>query len=240
MSRTSTPVPEHFPLNTLGPALKELRAPTGAFDPAGPWQQAYGVYTLAGRTGRVGRLLLRRRAGQKGNVAIDVRYDKLSNAGRQEVTATMHTRDGLLSKPLRWTFEYRLLDPAGKPIPHTHLKKTAVVKDGQLEIKDAHGMRRAAVAGEYTLHWALFDAVQRLPREKTQPAHFTLIDHFDQVKPKQVLSFRKATNVRVGGEQLRLYAYDHVGAGCVPWVYWVDSAGRLLAAVSGLEAYLLA
>jgi hypothetical protein len=232
-------IPEHFPLDTLGPHLKKLSPRDGPFDPRKPSEQAYGVYTLAGRGGRVGRLLLRRRVGGKGNVALDLQYEKALMGGSQKIAATMHTRDHILAMPRRWSFEAHLVDGGGKPIEHTRLSKSARATDGAIEITDGTQAKRLTVPGDYTVNWALFDAVQRLPGERTKPLRFTLIDHFDQLKPNHTLSHRTTADVTVGGHTLRLLAYDHVGQGIVPWVYWLDETKRLVVAVSGLEAYLL-
>ena len=66
------------------------------------------------------------------------------------------------------------------------------------------------------------------------------------VSPSEFLSddvveqaYRLSADVLLAGQPVRLHAYDHLGEGIVPWIYWVDDRGRLLLAVSGLEAYLL-
>jgi len=66
-----------------------------------------------------------------------------------------------------------------------------------------------------------------------------MLDHFDQVKPGQSISYRTTIDVMLGGRAVRLHGFDHLGEGIVPWVYWVDDQGRLLFAVSGLAGYLL-
>jgi hypothetical protein len=232
------PLPE-FPLDTLGLGVGKLRSPGGAFEPRKPWEQTWGVYTLAGRAGRAGQLSIRRRVGALGNVALDVAYAKLCTGGRQKVAATLHTRDGALSTPLRWSFEAELLDAAGKPVPQTRVERTATAKGKTVEISGPPARRVLEVDGAYTVNWAVFDAVQRLPRERTAALGFTLIDHFDELKPGHTLAWRKTVEVAAGGRRLRLHGYDQVGEGVVPWVYWVDGAGRLVCVVAGLEAYLL-
>ena len=115
-----------------------------------------------------------------------------------------------------------------------------VFRDGTIVIQDPHETKALPVAGPYTLNWCLFDAVQRLPREKTQPLGFTLIDHFDEPKADCTLAFRKRMDVAVaGGRTIATYSYDQLGRGNVPWVYWVDDRGRLLFVAAGLEAYAL-
>lgn len=41
------------------------------------------------------------------------------------------------------------------------------------------------------------------------------------------------------GEKVTLHAFEQLGEGIVPWVYWTDDLGRLLLVVAGLEVYVL-
>jgi len=146
--------------------------------------------------------------------------------------------DNRLSTPQRWQFNRRVIGEQSV-VPGTQLLKSATFAQGKIEIGAGRTTRRIAMPGPYTLNWALFDAVTRLPREQTEPIEFTLIDHFDQVKPNHRLSFRETVDATFSTKPITLHAYDHVGEGILPWVYYVDPAGRLLAAISGLEGYLL-
>jgi len=227
-----------FPLCTFPNVHKLLSPPEGPFDAAGPWKANYGIYTLAGRPGRLGSLSLRRHVGGQGRVAIDLQHRKRLTGGEAILTAKLQLATGnRLSTPVRWQFSRRVTAEQGL-VPGTQLAKSAVFASGKIEIGDGRTTRRIAMPGAYTLNWALFDAVTRLPREQTEPIEFTLIDHFDQVKPNHRLSFRESVDVTFSGKPVTLHAYDHLGEGIVPWVYHVDDAGRLLVAVSGLEGYL--
>jgi len=235
---------QKYPLRSLAPVLRKFQPPAGPFDPAGSWQQTYGVYTLAGRAPaarRVGVLRLRRSVGDQQDVALKVEYTKKLTGGSQQVTGKLHSRLGsTLSAPLRWSFESKLLNAAGKVIPRTRMSRSAVFKGGAVTIKDAKQTKTIPIAGAYTVNWSLFDAIQRLPGEKARPLELTLIDHFDEPKYNQRLSFRKKMDVTVaGGKTVHTLAFDQLGEGNVPWVYWLDERGRLLFIVAGLEAYAL-
>ena len=96
---------DHFSLNVLAGQLAGFRAPPGPFDPRADAQLAYGVYTLAGRAGRAGKLRIGRKAVAADRLTLDVDYEKfLPGGARQRVTAKMHCRRDKLSTPLRWTF----------------------------------------------------------------------------------------------------------------------------------------
>lgn len=238
------PLPEHFPLDSLEPYLTKFSPPKGDFETSRSWRQSYGVYSIARIGGpggrRTGRLTLARRAGQDGKAEIDVACDRHLVGGRHKVAGAIEIRpDSVLSTPVSWWFETRLLDPTGRSITGTRMTKTGLLKEDEVLITCTDDVQKTKVSGSCTTNWSLFDAVQRLPREKTKPQRFTLIDHFDQVKPGYLLSYRKTMDVSLGGKKLRLAAYDQVGRGNVPWVYWVDGRGRLLFIVAGLEAYVL-
>ena len=235
---------ERYPLRSLATALRRFAPPGGAFDPAGAWRQAYGVYTLAGRQAaarRVGVVRLARRVAAGGEVVLEVEYRKALTGGSQRVSAELHTRaDDALATPSRWQFETKLLDAAGKVIPRTHLKRSAAFRDGRITIRDARETKVISVAGAWTVSWCLFDAVQRLPARRRKPIALTLIDHFDEPKGGCTLACRGEMDVAVaGGRTIRTWAFDQLSDGNVPWVYWRDERGRLLFIVAGLEAYLL-
>ncbi len=232
-----------YPLRSLLPALRRFRPPDGPFDAAGAWDQTWEVCTLAGRAPSVravGRLTLRRRVGRE-TARLDVTYRKNLTGGRQEVTGTLEgPADSPLAAPARWSFRLRLFGADNKPIAETAIARRASDDGEGLAIVDAVERQRLRPAGPYTVNWCLFDAVQRLPGADTPPRTFTLIDHFDQPKPETTLSFRQAMDAQVaGGRTIRTFAYEQLGRGNVPWVYWTDETGRLLWIVAGLEGYVL-
>jgi len=243
MAADPSPLDDHFTLNVVAPHLEDFRPPDGPHNPQGDWQLDYGVYTLGsirGHGGRAGGLTLRRKALANGGAVLDVDYQKTVRPDlAQQVAGQVRCRGDALATPLRWTFTSQIVDPSANPVEHTPLKKSAVADASRIEITDDRTRRSFPTPSAYTINWALFEAVGRLPRDRFEPLRFTMLDHFDQIKPHQVLSYRTTADVLLGNRPVRLHAYDHLGQGIVPWIYWVDDRGRLLFAVSGLEAYLL-
>lgn len=232
--------PPHFPLDTLGPVLAACKVPQGAFAPDATWDQTYGVYTLTGRGTKVGTVKLGRAVGAKGAMRLAIRYNRSLSGGSQRIVGTIHSRTGdLLPAPRQWEFQSEVFDAAGKPVAHTKQAKTGTLAGGVVRIKSPGGVEAHKIAGPCAITWALFSVVQMLPGEKTQLPAFTLIDHYDQIKPDYRISYRKTLDVAVGKKTVRLTAYDQIGRGNVPWVYWVDDNHRLLLVVAGLEAYVL-
>jgi len=233
---------DKYPLGSLLPALRTFKPPAGAFDPAGSWEQTWRVCTLAGRAAAVrpvGRLTLRRQVAGR-QAQLDVLYVRNVTGGRQEVTGSLaYPAADPLARPTRWSFRTRLFNTRNQPIPGTDIARRAAFADGRITVADDTETRTIDPAGPYTVNWCLFDAVQRLPGREAQPLAFTLIDHFDQVKPETTLAFRQATDVQVaGGKTIATRVYEQLGRGNVPWVYWTDTSGRLLWVVAGLEGYI--
>ena len=228
-----------FGLDVISYLLKDFRFGRREFEPGGEWRGLYSVYTLAGRGTRAGSLRIRREASSKERFALHVNYEKFSAGHVQEVEGRMLCGMDELSSPVEWSVSSRVKTLAGKALAGLDLKKTAKVSGGSIVISDRGGSRTVKVSGRYTVNWALFDAVQRLGCEAFSPIEFTMIDHFDQVKGEQVISYRGAFEEVINGQKVKLHAYDHLGRGVVPWIYWVDERGRLVFVVSGIEAYIL-
>jgi hypothetical protein len=253
-----------FPLSVLTPVLGKFSPPYGAFEPAGSWMQKYGVYTIGQRgCARVGQVLLTRRP-DGGGARLLVDYQKTASGGTNRLTADIRCRADALASPLSWECAVHTARPDGKRIPNTTFKQSAAVQRSGVALRDGETRRMLQVGPPLTLNWCLFDAVQSLSGEGMQPMQFTLLDDFDQVKPDQVLAphgrvtlalggsrairhrveklekgtIHRPVLEREGGRNVVLRQYSHTGRGVVPWVYYVDEAGRLLFAVGGIEAYV--
>ena len=247
------PLPDDFPISTLGGYRQNIVAPAGPFEPEGSWEQVFGIHSTGTGSSRVGTLTLTRRTGDGPGVSLGVRHEKRLTGStgarrggpanpRRVLEAELQLPDARhrLSAPKAWSFQCRVFDAEGRVIPEASLKRRAIVQEGKLRLTTGEAPPRTVpLEGEYTVHWALFDAVARLPREPFEPIGFTLVDHFDQVKPGQTLVFRRAIDTPIGGQSLRLFGFDQTGRGVMPWTYWVDQAGRAVVVVSGLETYML-
>ena len=234
-----------FTLDFLAGRLKGLKPPSGEFDPRGRWKLTYGVYTFAAITSgttpgsRTGTLRMTREPRNGGSV-VELDFEKLLVGGStQRVIARLVCRDDTLATPTKWACSSEFFDRQKKAMPQSDLKKSATCTGDHVEIEDGKYTQVIEIDGPFTVNWALFEAVGRLPRGPFAPLEFTMLDHFDQVKRGQTLAFRKSLSIKLGDRDVRLHAFDQLGRGIVPWVYWVDDSGRLLAAVAGLEAYIL-
>jgi len=241
----TTKLEDHFSLAFISGRLMNFRIPADPFDPTGDWQLDYGVYTFASQSkqqltgGLVGRMRLARKALAEGEANLTLDYEKNGPGTVQKVAGEIRCRTDALSTPVRWEYSAEVVDSQGKPYENSKIAKRAEAADGRVEIADTHSVRRFAINGPSTINWAVWDAVMRMAREPAEPIHFSMLDHFDQLKRRQTLAFRKSVVVTLRGRHVTLHAFEHVGEGIVPWIYWVDDQGRLLFVVSGLEVYVL-
>ncbi len=241
MAAIKSPFSEEMTLGLLASKLVDFSPPDGSFDPEGEWTLSYGVYSLANVCDLAGRLALFRQPSPDGGASVTVDYEKyLPGSRKQKVMAKIDCSADMLSTPDRWSYRSEVLNQAGEPLEHLSLERSAVAKEDVVEFRTGGRLRSTRIAGPFTLAWLLFDVVQRLPRREFNSVPFALFDDFDQIKPNQELSFHKAVDVDFGDSgTARLHAYDHLGEGIVPSVYWVDGEGRLLFVVAGIEAYIL-
>lgn len=260
-----------FSLEFISGRLANFRIPADAFDPRGDWQLNYGVYTFASQSkqplsgGLVGRMTLTRKALEENEADLTLDYEKDGPGTVQKVAGTIRCKADALSTPRRWEYSAEVVNGQGEPYKNSTIAKRAQASDGRIEIADDYSTRRLAINGPFTINWAVWDAVMRMPRELGEPLRFTMLDHFDQLKHRQTLAFRKSAEVTLGqrrvreaswqeldrgrirqtrwamkgGQDVTLHAFEHLGEGIVPWIYWTDDQGRLLIAVSGLEVYVL-
>jgi hypothetical protein len=230
-----------FNLNIITPHLSGFKPPQAAFEPRGDWSLSYDVHSLTGYWPPVGKLQIHRQSVSDDTFDLCVNYTKiLQDDYRHIVVGRILCRSDELASPVEWSFDFSTVAADGTLVPNTALKQSAVCRNDRIEFTDSKGfVRRVGIRTPFTINWALLEAVQRLPHLQFEPPQFTLLDQFDLPKPNQTVSYRTTAAVMLGKEETRLHAYDHIGEGIVPWVYWVSDAGRLLFAISGIEAYVL-
>ena len=253
----TTTLAEHMMLDIIRTGLKDLTPPAAPHDPAGDWQLCYNVYTLAGDCDKAGSLTLTREALGRSQHRLMLSARKLQTAGaHQVVEATMECKTDALGTPLHWEWDVDFLKADDQSWPGMALAKKGRTTAQGYEIHYATpsrvcernqapaAARAYAASGPLALSWGLWEAIGRLPREAGPALEFTLVEDFDQCKIEQKLMYQKSIELAwpegaADAQPWRLHAFDHLGRGIVPFTYWVDGAGRLVAAVSGIEAYIL-
>ncbi|RLD09266.1 MAG: hypothetical protein DRI44_08870 [Chlamydiae bacterium] len=232
--------PLPYPLNILKYYLKDYIPPKKSFDPNGKWENKYKMFSLAsGRAGHAGTLIFKRKLLSKSEAFIELNFDKAGiNRNWQKVNAKMKFKTDLLSSPVKWQYEAKMTNPKGGVIKNTEIKEYAINDNNEINFVWNDKRKKIITSRNIALNWLLFDAVQRMPRKDFGGTAFTLIDHFDQPKPNNKITFRDEIEINVAkGEILKLFTYKQLGTGILPIVYYVDKYGRLLFVVSGIEAY---
>lgn len=223
-------------LRDLG-ALKDLAPPTGRFDPSGAWTSQYRLW-LVQRWRGGGSLRLRREPLSEGvRLHVDLAVVEVSGYLRR-LHAVLDCAADAFCTPRSWKLTSQNLDRNDRPTTGTAFTETGTIRGGRLEVRFAKRTGKQEVPQPVTSNWSLFDLVQRLPAEKTRPLRFAVLEEMDLLKPAQRLAFRGTQQIELGGQKLRLRGYHQVGRGVLPWQYWVDDAGRLLLAFSGVRAFL--
>lgn len=228
-----------FTLNTIYPCLEKTRPTRKKLDLQGNWQQTFDIYTLTEVCDPAGSLTLSRKIIPGNQAKFRLEQERLlPNSHRQKIEANIYCDTAGLPKPTRWSFQAEMIDETGKSIEAVGTKMMAEIQGNQIVYHGGSRHRTIELGPSYTINWLLFDAVQRLPRESFAPLEFSMLDHFDQVKDEQRLSYTKSVEIEMAGQAVTLHAYDHVGRGILPWVYWVDDECGLQFAVAGIEAYV--
>jgi hypothetical protein len=261
-----TQMADHFSLAHFLQALEGFSPPDEPFDPQGAWENAYTIYESSAGTRPIGAIRIARTPEGNGQARLQVQYRKAATGGSLHCRMELTCRTDALATPVEWTVETVVHDTEDQPIEDTRFSEAGTALDDALEVRIGDRKRRLPVDAPYTLHWSLFDAVQRLGREAQEPLTFTLVDRLNyEVKPGHTLAPRKAAEVELGGKRTwkeerhdlevgtvyrpvpsregavrtQMQAYEQFGEGILPIVYWVDERGRLLFVLSGLIGYVL-
>ncbi len=260
-----TQMADHFSLAHFLQALDGFTPPDGPFDPQGAWENAYTIFESSAGTRPIGAIRITRAPEGNGQARLRVQHRKVATGGSVHARMELTCRTDALATLVQWTLETVAHDTEDQPIGDTRLSEAGTALDDALEVRIGDRKRRLPVDPPYTFQWSLFDAVQRLGREEQEPLTFTLIDRLNyEVKPGHTLAPRRAAEVELGGTRTwkeerhdlevgtvyrpvpsregavrtRMHAYEEVGEGILPIVYWVDERGRLLLVLSGLIGYV--
>lgn len=232
-----------FALRGLKGLTKEyIPPPHGAFYPEGSWNHSFAMYWLIPRGAiKVGEVTLVRREKNSNGFILGVQPRRFSVSGfSQFVRAELHCKNNALASPVSWVFDSKLARNAhDRPYLQSGRRSTGTVRDGVLTIRDRFRTARTSLEGAYGSEWAIMEAVQRLPRERTPALDYTLIKQFGTPEPSHTLSYRDQVIVPIKDGSLKLHSYCDVGASVIPTTYWVDEHDRLVFVCTGLQVYAL-
>ncbi len=241
-ARRDPPKMDHW----LPEAAKYFAPPdeTEDFDPAGDWQHSYVILDSAPvRTGRrmaaEGFLYLRRSAdadGRRFGLEVEMLARK-QRFGAFKSTLHMQCRNNRLGTPQTWKLSTVSLDLQDRPVEVTRVEETGRLENGRI-LRSGRRDDRIDASAAWTSNWSLFDAVQRLEGEQTEPLKFDMLEDLDLCKPSQSLSYWGTTEVELGGRTVRLVGFQQIGQGILPYHYWLDTSGRLIFAYGALRGFM--
>lgn len=216
--------------------------PLGNFTPDGSWKQSYAMFVLVPKGAlKVGEFSLERKVKGSADFMLGIAMRSRGNSGfslfqRAEIQCNLDA----LATPVSWLFDTKLAREANDPpYMQSGYRRSASVRNSVMMVGDRLRNTSIVLDGAYSNEWSLLEAVQRLPGEKTQNMHYTLIDEFDTPQPAHTLAFRDKVNVRLKDSPSLLTGFCDLGTAVVPTTYWVDENHRLIFVCSGLTVYAL-
>jgi hypothetical protein len=159
--------------------------------------------------------------------------------GVHETLVRLHCAQDAFASPLRWELTNTVFLGGTKPVPELQVQQEGKIKEGVLSLTQGAHTRNCPLPLPVTSNWSLLDAIQRLPVKAGRKVDFSMLHELDQLKNFQRLSCQGAVTPKLDGKEMALMAWHHTGEGILPCIYYTNQEGRLVAAVSGIRAYLL-
>jgi len=214
--------------------------PDAPFDPGGSWTHRYeqrSAHSLLAD----GELRLVRQPAEAGSFVLDATLSRKAFDGHlYDVQTVLQGRSDKFGATERWTVRSRVQSgAAGEPAANSNLLRAAEVRNGELRLRFGGQLSVTPVRQPVLCDVALFEAVQRLPVEGTEPLRFVLVEEGDMPSTVHQLTYRGRHEVLTAGGPALLSAYQHLGPGVLPTTYWLDSQGRLLLMLNGMVMYVL-
>ena len=240
MNVLATPEALRHTLQLLDPILKGFVIPSGKFDPVGPWRHSYQIASLCvSQSSRApgGQLTIHRMPQPNGAVLEVTQQWILLKKYAAWGKAVISCAADCWSTPRRWTVETWTTRPDGQEEADGRLK-FAVEPVGQ-ELRFS-GVRKPPlrVGPQWTLDWALLDALQRRPTDAGDLS-FDLVEDYDMLRPRQHLLATGPITTKLGGKTAELWGFCRWGTGTLPTHFWLDEQHRLLFVIHYLRAYVL-
>lgn len=210
-----------FPLSFLSPLLARLSVPASEFRPDAEWKSRYRTHCLVGNVKLPnGSVVIERSIDGKGS-RLRVRCERTVGPGKVHViSGEVRCAADQLGTPLSWSL-------AGDS-----------VGAGGARLRTSRSGEARKSRGSVSHEWSLIDAIQRLPRAPFPMLRFSMLTYDGRLLPDQTLTYKGPVEIQAAGSPVRLHAYEHLGTGVLPWIYYTGESGRLLIAASGLQAWV--
>ena len=204
------------------------------FDPDGEWTN-HG-YDDRGNID-AGYLTIERRPASDGMVELDVVTEiALLDGIGGRTSANIRCRTDNLTSPASWELGSTFTGPSGEDLPDQNTHQDAALPGNQIEVTIGGRLTATLVEGLTTGDWCLFDAVQRLPPNKTTRLSCNVLERMLVLKRDQSIWFSDREAFAAGH---KLRSFTRTGTATLPTDYWLDESGRLVLVVAYNMIYLL-
>ena len=240
---------QHF-LSAYASGMKDFFVPEVSFDSAGSWKQVYRIWSVQSRMSpkQIDGYLTLRREPRGHDIALEVQQQTImhgtgpgplhSRPFSYWQKASIQCQNNRWSTPQYWSAETWGTDQEGKVEAITQVKFSAEVSGDQIKFP-GHGKPPIRVGIEWTMDWALMDALQRLETPQRNELVLDLIEDLGALRPRQRLAFISPFKAELVGKSTELYGFCRVGTGTLPVTYLLDMNHRLLLVMHNQRAYIL-
>ena len=207
----------------------------------GEWTNYYDICGLSLGTYRVGRLMVSRKNISESAYLLKIELVKHKKKRVEQIVLKSnaelyYSKDNFLF-PKKWKCSTGIYD--GENLSELPIvSASGTVSHGIYRIKTGNIKREYRSDSLIIPDWSLFDICQRITEKTYSLIKFDMIANFDQFKSLQKLSYRGRYEIDYKGTILNLHAYQKLGSGSVPVVYWLNQSNRLLFVSSGIEGYI--
>jgi len=215
--------------------------PQSEFRAAGPWELSWQIWLLTPskkESHHHGFVRIQKGALRSDSTfLLSVEQHIIEQHGITRQKAQIRCRSDAVATPLWWEKRF----DARFPKMNRTYASVGFEKKGSLSgSRIFDGALQKTVALPLSSNWSLLEALQRLAAGVTsEMPPFTLLDELEKIKEEQRITFAGRRQIAFGTKEISVNCYRHVGRAMLPWRYYFDLQGRLLIALSGLQALIL-
>jgi len=221
------------PESLISQAFSSFTPPAAPFDPGGPWTHVYQDLTTRSLKNPQGELTIKHLPA--GKLRIE-NFRNCKQGFRSYTFADLNCNNDQLRSPNDWTVETKVSKTPDAPAHmNSGLVKKGSIAGSKFTVKSTGHSRTVELPGPTTCKWCLLDAVGRMALLGTKEVNFSLLDEYDELCPEQNIRFTGNAKVKTRNGMIDIKTYQHTGIATVPGVFYIDSAGRVLFYMAGMQ-----
>ncbi len=213
------------------------------WDSEPPYERIYTAYLQHGYVNqeRIGGMLWYKRhaTDSQGHFKLEVVESRFGIANNEHtLKADMILQEDTLSRPISWELSSEFSVKGEIIDERLRYLESGQLKGDQLKINTKGVIMQRKVGKSLATNWGLFDALARMQGKLQAPIELDLLQDLSLYKPDQTLRLRKKRH-QSWFENQDLHCFSLLGAGNLPWEYWLDDQGRVLCAINSFNIWLL-